>query len=75
MHKKGDYVLDENALTLLRGVLHDAIVHKDKNFGNARYVRNLFEKCIQNQANRLSEEKIVDKEKLCLLTAKDIIED
>jgi AAA+ superfamily predicted ATPase len=73
--KKGDYVLDENALTLLRGVLHDAIVHKDKNFGNARYVRNLFEKCIQNQANRLSEEKIVDKEKLCLLTAKDIIED
>lgn len=73
--KKGDYVLDENALTLLRGVLHDAIVHKDKNFGNARYVRNLFEKCIQNQANRLSEEKIVDKEKLCLLTAEDIIED
>ena len=73
--KKSDYVLDENALTLLRGVLHDAIVHKDKNFGNARYVRNLFEKCIQNQANRLSEEKIVDKEKLCLLTAKDIIED
>ena len=26
---------------------------RDESFGNARVVRNIFERCIQNQANRL----------------------
>ena len=34
--------------------LKEAVVHKDKNFGNGRTVRNIFEKTLERQANRLA---------------------
>ena len=41
-----------------------AITKRDKKFGNARYVRNLFEKIVQKQANRLSRIQNPTKEQL-----------
>ena len=70
--KKNQYTLDEEALTVLDDVLDEAIEHKDKNFGNARFVRNLFEKSIQNQAMRLSSEPNITEEVLSLLKAEDL---
>ena len=44
----------------------------DKKFGNARYVRNLFEKIVQKQANRLSRIQNPTKEQLKMITIEDI---
>ena len=41
-----------------------AVARKERNFGNARYVGNVFEKAIQCQANRLSKKKNVIAEDL-----------
>jgi hypothetical protein len=49
-----------------------AVEHKDKNFGNARFVRNLFEKSIQNQAMRLSSQQNITEEILSKITAEDL---
>jgi hypothetical protein len=43
-------------------------------FGNGRYVRNLFEKAIRNQAVRLGQEKNLTKEDLVTITDTDIEE-
>ena len=46
---------------------------KDVNFGNARYVRNLFEKIITQQANRISSEQNVTNEMLAMIEEIDVI--
>lgn len=51
---KYDYKISSGAESKLREVLERAVAAKDKNFGNARFVRNLFEKTLENQARRLS---------------------
>ena len=52
--RKNEYVMTVEAGEYLRNKLEYVVDNKDKNFGNARYVRNIFEKIIQVQANRLS---------------------
>ena len=52
--KKNEYTLNQEAGVYLRERLEDVVAHKERNFGNARYVRNVFEKSIQRQANRLA---------------------
>ena len=52
--RKFEYTLTEEASRKLQAALEEAVAHKDKNFGNGRFVRNLFEKTIEKQANRLS---------------------
>ena len=69
---KNQYVLDEEGQTLLTQILNFAVEHKDKNFGNGRYVRNLFEKTIQNQAMRLSCQPNITTDELSMLKAKDL---
>jgi AAA+ superfamily predicted ATPase len=69
---KNQYLLDEEGQTLLDQILTFAIEHKDKNFGNGRYVRNLFEKTIQNQAMRLSCQPNITAEELSKLKAEDL---
>lgn len=55
--KKYEFVLTSDAQALLKEKLKYAVAHKNKNFGNARYVRNIFEQSIVSQANRLSKTK------------------
>ena len=69
---KNQYLLEEEGQTLLDQILTFAIEHKDKNFGNGRYVRNLFEKAIQNQAMRLSCQPNITAEELSKLKAEDL---
>ena len=52
--KKNQYTLSADADAYMRERLQYAVDHKDRNFGNARYVRNQFEKVIQAQANRVA---------------------
>jgi len=51
--KKFDFNLTEDAIDKLLETFEMLYEKRNENFGNARVVRNLFEKSIQNQANRL----------------------
>ena len=70
--KKNQYTLAADAEEYLKEQFEYAVAHKDRNFGNARFVRNIFEKAIQMQANRLSGRHNLSKEELSELTAEDI---
>ena len=45
---------------------------RDRTFGNGRYVRNLFEKAVENHAMRISEIESPTVEQLTTLTLHDI---
>jgi len=70
--KKNQYALAPDAEEYLSEMLDYAVAHKDRNFGNARFVRNMFEKSIQEQANRLSNVNNATKAQLTTLTKEDI---
>ena len=70
--RKNQYNISSEGASFLKQQLNDVVEHKDHNFGNARYVRNLFEKTIQCQANRLSKGKNNSAEDLTLLKLEDL---
>lgn len=70
--KNNQYTIDEKGLNQLEELLDSAIKHKEKSFGNGRFVRNLFEKTIQNQAIRLSRQQHTTTEELSMLMAEDL---
>lgn len=51
---KFKYVMTPEAEVALKRLLEREVAAKDKNFGNARHVRNLFERTLENQAMRLA---------------------
>lgn len=70
--KKNQYTITKEAATYLKQRLDYAVEHKDRNFGNARFVRNVFEKTIQNQANRVAKAGKVSEEELVEITLVDV---
>lgn len=71
--QKHQYTINEDAEAYLRSVLENAIANKDKNFGNARFVRNMFEKTLENQAMRLAAtNEQLTSDILCKITIEDI---
>jgi len=70
--KKNQYTLTPDAEAYLKEQFDDAVAHKDRNFGNARFARNVFEKSIQQQANRLEGKKNLSKTQLTELTVEDL---
>lgn len=71
---KHDYKITDSAKQKLKTIIDKSVTNKDKNFGNARYIRNLFEKSIQLQATRLSTENNITEDKLQLIVDADIPE-
>lgn len=51
---KNEYLLDSSAESHVIQIFEQASCSKDEGFGNGRYVRNLFEGAVRNQAARLS---------------------
>jgi AAA+ superfamily predicted ATPase len=70
--KEFDYKISKDAEMPLKAFFENKVANKDKNFGNARFVRNLFEKTIERQANRLSKEVDLTDEKLSEICTIDI---
>ena len=70
--KKNQYTLASDAETFLKQQFDHAVAHKDRNFGNARYARNVFEKAIQQQANRLAGQTNLSERQLTELTIDDL---
>jgi stage V sporulation protein K len=71
---KSDFILSENAKEKLSDTFDLLYEIKNESFGNARVVRNLFEKCIQNQANRIVKLKKISNKVLKTITEDDIPE-
>ena len=69
--KKNQYTMNKETEAYVRARMKYVVEHKDRNFGNARYSRNLFEKAIQHQANRLEGKRNLSKEQLTELTIED----
>ena len=70
--EKFDYKLQKDALVAMSEYFQHAVENKDANFGNARFVRNIFEKTLEKQANRLSTDPDLDTNELTLITLADL---
>lgn len=70
--RKNQYTISEETENYLRDQFEYAVAHKDRNFGNARFARNVFEKSIQAQANRLGGREGLSKEVLTELIVEDL---
>jgi SpoVK/Ycf46/Vps4 family AAA+-type ATPase len=72
MCSKSHFKLSIEAREKLRSVFEELYVKRDKTFGNARLVRNLFERIIERQANRLAVLTSLSDETLTTLLPEDI---
>ncbi len=71
--KKGQYKITKDAHIKVFQAIYREVQKKDAHFGNARYVRNLYEKVIQLQANRLSRISNPTRAQLMEITEYDIV--
>lgn len=69
---KHKYTLSVEAEAFVSAYLSNAVANKDKNFGNARFVRNFFEKTLENQAMRLASIGHLTSEMLCEISIEDV---
>ncbi len=67
--------MNEQAEAAVDSVMTVAVANKDKNFGNARFVRNLFEKTLERQAKRLASSSLssLNEDTLTEIKAEDIM--
>ena len=72
--KKNQYTLSTDAHEYMQERLRQILARRDRTFGNARYMRNVFEKAVQCQANRLATETNVTAEQLSEITRSDIVQ-
>ena len=70
--QRNDYTLSDEAAEAVRAHLQKVYERRDDNFGNARDVRNLFEKIVANQANRVAVMEAPADEELVAITAADL---
>ena len=64
------YEINSEAKNKLKEIF--SVVKEEKQFGNGRYVRNLYEKAVNNQAMRLSTDMDLTKEELITIIDTDI---
>ena len=72
--KKNQYTLNDSTEAYLRTRFDIIVEKKDRNFGNARFARNVFEKSIQAQANRLAGQTNLSKDELTEIVISDLRE-
>lgn len=66
------YRLAPETESLVSDLLESAYENRDRTFGNGRYVRNLFEKLVQVQANRISQLETISEEELLTIRREDV---
>ena len=70
--KKNDYLLAPELDASLDKAMHELTRHRDRQFGNGRFVRNLFEKAVERQASRLASVTNATPDDLKTLVAADL---
>ena len=71
--KKNDCTATDSAIEKVKEYVCYALEHKDQNLGNARFIRNFFEKTLTEQANRLAAEPNITNEMLSTIEEIDVI--
>ena len=72
--KNAAFTVDDGARGRMKALLEHFHSKRDRAFGNGRLVRNLFEKIVERQANRIAAITPLTDEVLCSITAADIPE-
>ena len=72
--KKNGYALSPEGDAWAEGALRELYENRDENFGNARDVRNLFERAVARQADRVARLESPTREQLMELRAEDLRE-
>lgn len=71
--KSKNYLLTPEAEQAFLGIMKQLYPNRDRHFGNGRMVRNIFEKAIQNQSDRIVEQDNISDEEFITITAEDIL--
>lgn len=69
---KGDFKLTSDAKAAFLRLFEDAFANRDRTFGNARFVRNIFEKTIERQSLRVADIQNPNVEQLTTITEVDV---
>ena len=69
--KKSHYKIKRDAFEWISEYIRTKVMTKDENFGNARFIRNTFEKIVQYQADRLAMLSIISNDDLMIITIDD----
>ena len=72
---KNGYTIREDAAEYAGTYFKERYEERDENFGNARDVRNMFERAVARQADRLAALDAPSKEDLMTLTKEDLTEE
>ncbi len=75
MCSKNGYALDEETRDFAAKLFAELYEERDENFGNARDVRNLFERGVARQADRVAAMEAPTREDLMALTAADLTDE
>ncbi|SFU77452.1 AAA+-type ATPase, SpoVK/Ycf46/Vps4 family [Clostridium sp. DSM 8431] len=68
-----NYSISKKAYNKLQKVFDEIILKRDRNFGNGRLVRKIFEDIKMRQANRVIKENIEDKRDILRIKSEDIL--
>ncbi len=72
MAGKAGFILSEDTIGLISDMLQNMTPEEFRRFGNARGIRNLFERLVINQANRVVEAEAPDEEMLTTIISEDV---
>jgi SpoVK/Ycf46/Vps4 family AAA+-type ATPase len=72
MCQGSDYAISSEAEQFLISEFESAYNSRDESFGNGRFVRNIFEKSIENLSNRIAKSDKITKELLTTIEKEDI---
>ena len=70
--EKNDYVIEGSALTGIQKILKNAVAHKEENFSNGRFVRNMFDDLTMIHAGRVARLKNPTRGDLSTIRSEDI---
>lgn len=70
--KKSRYKIKRDAFEKIQQYIQRQVAMRDERFGNARFIRNTFEKIVQNQADRLAKQASIDNDELTIITIEDV---
>ena len=70
--KEGEYTLSDDASKLANKLFKQMHDTRDRNFANGRAVRNLFERALAQQANRVAKVESPTREALCVIEEDDL---
>jgi ATPase family protein associated with various cellular activities (AAA)/AAA lid domain-containing protein len=69
---KGQYALTDEATAAVQATLTARYTARDERFGNAREARNLYERLVERQADRLASVAAPTREQLCTIEKVDV---